>query len=108
MDIISAVFRIRDILREIRILGSVHWITDPDLALDPDLSNFFCLLLSVGKFTSVFNDNMSLRSHKTVDMKFFIIFLLVDRLIRILETQELTDPPDPEHCIAALMPPRPK
>ncbi len=28
-------FRIRGILRRIQILGSVHWITDPDPALDP-------------------------------------------------------------------------
>jgi hypothetical protein len=27
-------FWIRDILRPIRILGSVHWITDPDLSVN--------------------------------------------------------------------------
>jgi hypothetical protein len=31
------VFRIRDILRRIRNLGSVHWITDSDLDPDPAL-----------------------------------------------------------------------
>jgi hypothetical protein len=31
------VFRISDILRRIRIYGSVHWITDPDPGLDPAL-----------------------------------------------------------------------
>jgi hypothetical protein len=32
----QAVFRIRDIVRRIRILGSVHWIRDRDLDLDLD------------------------------------------------------------------------
>jgi hypothetical protein len=65
----------RDILKRIRILWSVHLITDPDVDLGPDpipfLSGFqdankkylnfcfsvFCLLLSVGTFPSVFKDN---------------------------------------------------
>jgi hypothetical protein len=29
------------VLKWIRILGSVHWITDPDLDLDPDPALFF-------------------------------------------------------------------
>ncbi len=37
-----AVFRINDILRQRRILGSVHWITDPDPAFEmPTKNNFF-------------------------------------------------------------------
>jgi hypothetical protein len=32
----AAVFRIRDILIRIRILGSARWITDPDPNLAPD------------------------------------------------------------------------
>jgi hypothetical protein len=32
---LKAVFRIRDILLRIRILGSVLWIVDPDSAPDP-------------------------------------------------------------------------
>jgi hypothetical protein len=42
------VFRIRDILIRIQIVGSVHWITDPDPDPDPALfvngfqdANFF-------------------------------------------------------------------
>ncbi len=76
-------FRIRDILRRVRILGSGHSITDPDPASDPDPALFvsgfqetnkkknfvFCsgLLLTevtVSKFTSIFKDSKSVRSHK--------------------------------------------
>jgi hypothetical protein len=32
----AALFRIRDILIRIRILGSARWITDPDPNLAPD------------------------------------------------------------------------
>jgi hypothetical protein len=76
-----AVFRIRDILIRIRILGSVHWITDPD----PDTGTahfgngfqdtkkivffqvFFCFILAVQyvDVTSVFKDNMALISHNS-------------------------------------------
>ncbi len=80
------------------MLGSVLLITDP--ASDPDpapfwqwfsrsqqkmscFSKFFCLFLNVGKLTSVFKDNMSLRSHKTVEFMVYLNFLLVDRRIRI-------------------------
>jgi hypothetical protein len=66
---LQAVFRIRDILVriQIRILGPVHLISDPDP--DPALfvselqgqqqiifSKFFCLLLSVSIFTSLFKE----------------------------------------------------
>jgi hypothetical protein len=60
--IAMAVFRIRDILIRIRILGSVHWITDPDPYPDTALfgSGFqekkivlfpkvFCSFLAVGR-----------------------------------------------------------
>jgi hypothetical protein len=53
------VLRIRDILRRIGILGSGHWIMDPDPALF--ISGFqetnkkdFWLLLTVATFTSAF------------------------------------------------------
>jgi hypothetical protein len=69
-----------DILRRIRILGSVHWITDKDFDQDLDpilillspqwlsrcqqkLSFFAYYLLIEATFTSVFKDNKSLRSH---------------------------------------------
>ncbi len=38
VPLLPAVFRIRDILRRIRILGSIHWITYPDLDPDPAIS----------------------------------------------------------------------
>ncbi len=60
-------FRIRDILIRIRILGSVHWITDPDPALfgsvfqdgnNQKITFFGIFLLTVGTSTSI----MSMRS----------------------------------------------
>jgi hypothetical protein len=38
---------------------------------------------------------------KTVEIKVFLIFLLVDGRILIMEARKLTDPidPDPEHCM---------
>ncbi len=72
-----------------RIQGSVHCINYP--GLDPALifsgvqdANkklffslvFFCLLLTVGVFTSVFKEDNSLRSQQNNTVKrFFIIFL---------------------------------
>ena len=38
-------------------------------------SNLFRLLLTVGKFTSVFQDKESLRSHQTAEIKAFINFV---------------------------------
>ncbi len=49
-------------------------------------------LLSVDTLTSALKDNKLLRSLNTVEIKVFKIFLLVDRRIRILEAQKLTDP----------------
>ncbi len=62
-----------------------HWITDPDHVLffnglqDDNneksfFSNYFCLLLTVGKFTQVIKNNKLLRSHKTIDIKVFLHF----------------------------------
>ncbi len=61
------------ILRRIRILGSIHWITNPDSALDPDPAVFVSGIqdayyrtgtyITVGTFTLV-KDNKSLRCHK--------------------------------------------
>jgi hypothetical protein len=76
----------------------------------------FCLLLFEGTFTSFLIDKKSKRSHKTVGIKVFLIFLFLlnDRRIRILsrihtsdwwirirEAQKQTDPhsdPDLQHC----------
>jgi hypothetical protein len=38
---------------------------------------FFCLSLFEGTFTSSFKDKKSKRSHKTVGIKGFLVFLLV-------------------------------
>jgi hypothetical protein len=59
------------------------------------LLRLFCILLTVVTFTSVFNDNNSLKSHKTVEVKVFLSFINfiaccnVDGsiLIRILEVK---------------------
>jgi hypothetical protein len=46
-----------DIFIRIRILGSIHWITDPDPALfasgfqETNKKKFLCLLLTLGTFT---------------------------------------------------------
>ena len=42
------------------------------------LKKFFCLLLFEGTFTSFFKDKKSKRSHKTVGIKVFLLFLLDD------------------------------
>jgi hypothetical protein len=71
------VFLIRDILIRIWILGFVHRFKDPDPDTghfdsgfqDAKKKKFFLLFLSIstlGALASVFKDNMSLRSHKTV------------------------------------------
>jgi hypothetical protein len=67
---VTAVFRIREILIRIRILGSVQWITDPD----------------PGLFVNDFQDAKkikSLRSHKKSKSRFILSLLLVDGRIRI-------------------------
>jgi hypothetical protein len=80
---------------------------DPDLVPDPDpdifvinlqdaneklikktkKTMFFCLLLFEGTFTSFIHSftfpSFSKRSHKTVGIKVFLLFLLDDRRIRI-------------------------
>jgi hypothetical protein len=87
-----AVFRIRDISIRIRLLGSVHLITDPDPGLlvsgfqDTNKKYFFffqvfCLLLSFG--TYYIHQSLKITSHN---------FLLIDGRIRILEAQKFTDP----------------
>jgi hypothetical protein len=77
---------------------------------------YFCLLLFEGKFTSFFKDKKSKRSHETVRIKVFLLFLLDDRRIQIRnrihtsdkwilirEAQKHVDPgvpdsdPDPVH-----------
>jgi hypothetical protein len=74
---------------------------------------FLGSLLTAGIFTSVFKDNKSLRTCKTVNIKVFLNFsLLIEgsgsgsvQIItyRILEGKKLVDPDtDPEHCFDLL------
>jgi hypothetical protein len=59
----------------------------------------FCWLLE-GTFTSFFKDKKLKRSHKTVEIKVFLLFVLHDRRIRIRiqEAQKHVDPsPDPQY-----------
>ncbi len=56
---------------------------NPALFVSGFMPNFLSLslrayyLLSLGTFTSVFKDNKSLRSHKTVEIKFFCLLMEV-------------------------------
>ncbi len=96
------VFRIRDVLIWIKIRGSeYHWITDSELISlvafkmpkrNKFITFFYCLFLMCCRYayiynvyyTSVFRDNKLLRrSHKTVEIKGFLILLRVDGRIRI-------------------------
>jgi hypothetical protein len=62
---------------------------------------FLCSLLTAGTFTTVCKDSKSFRSNKTVEIKFFLDFLLVGEKIRIriLEAQNLRGHTDPEHFL---------
>ncbi len=68
------------------------WLTDPDPAFFvrdlKDAKNkffftkFLCLFLFESTFTSFNKDNKSERSHKTIEIKIFLHFLLVNGRIR--------------------------
>ncbi len=69
-----------------------NWRTDPDPGLDPipfvsglprSQKIIFYLLLFEGTFASFLKDKKSQRSHKTVEMKVFLLFLLDDGRIRV-------------------------
>jgi hypothetical protein len=73
-------------------------------------SKVFYLLLFEGTFTSFFKDKKSLKSHKTIGINVFLLFLLDDRRIRIRiselwirirEAQKHMDPTDPapQQCL---------
>jgi hypothetical protein len=55
---LKEVFRIRNNLIRILILGSVHWITDPDIFIsgfkDNNKNNFFIIVFTVGTFMTLF------------------------------------------------------
>ncbi len=100
-----SVLWIRDILVRIRLRRSIpltsgscvfcQWLTRcPQKKF---YFNGFCFLLFEGTFTSVFIDIETKRSHKIVETKVFLTFLLVDGIrIRIWDARKLTDP-DPQH-----------
>jgi hypothetical protein len=79
-----------------------HRTTDPDpllsfSGLQDEKKSFLAYYLgTVGTFTSVFKDNMLLRSHKTVRIQGFSLLMLNDGWVRfwIREPQKLTDPTD--------------
>jgi hypothetical protein len=52
----------------------------------------FAFLPTVGTLTSVFNDNKSIRSHKTVEIKVFLNLLLDYLRIQIRTIQIIADP----------------
>jgi hypothetical protein len=65
---------------------------DPDPALfvrdlqevkKKQIYSIFCFFLAEGTFTSFFKDKKSERSHKTVEIKVFLLFFLHDGRIRI-------------------------
>ncbi len=109
-------------LIRIRILGSIHRITDPDSSLfgsgfqDANKKNFFslrffCFFLAVRTLTVVFKDNMSLRSQKIVEiilyLNLFACWMLMEGSgagsVQIIpdpdhRKRKHTDPTDPEHC----------
>ena len=75
---LHSMFRIRDILSQIRIriLGSARWITDPnpENSLSGFQNKFDISFFPEGTFTSAFKDNKSLRSHTVVENKVLLYF----------------------------------
>jgi hypothetical protein len=80
------------------------WLMDPDPAIfiidlqDAskkiiDKKKFFYILLFEGTFPSLFKDK-KWKSHKTAEIKVFLLFLLNERKIRIQEAQKHVDPVD--------------
>ncbi len=64
--------RIRDDLIRIRIL-LLFFTGNQDVNKVKFFPKFFCLLLTVCTFASVFKDNKLLRSHKTVDIEVMLV-----------------------------------
>ncbi len=60
-----------------------RYIDVQDANKKTNLKKFFCLLLFEGTFTSCFKDKKSKRSHNTVESRFFLLFLLDEKRIRI-------------------------
>ncbi len=114
------VLRIHDILVRIRIRGTVplikrsgscffcHWSSRHQQITS--FSQFFCLLLFEGTFTSFFKDKNWQRSHKTVGLGIRVFCnyfcLMIEgsgsvplwRIIRVQKAQKHADP-DPQHWL---------
>jgi hypothetical protein len=60
---------------------------------------FFCLFLFEGTFTSLFKDKNQKEVTKQYKSRFFLVFLLNDKRIRMQEAQKHVDPvdSDPQH-----------
>ncbi len=64
------------------------------LKIPTKISFFVYFLLTIGTFTSVFNDNKLLRGRKTIKLK-VCLFLLVDRGNRVSKFVKIITDPDP-------------
>ncbi len=82
-NMLKPVFRIRDILQRIRILGLRIRIWFRILLFSsvvfrmPTKNKFSCSLFSLSTFTPFFKNNKSLRNHKTGEIKVFSFFCLL-------------------------------
>ncbi len=91
-------FRILDILRRIRILGSVHWVhwvTDPALFGSgfQDAKKIIFLLISYCRYRYIhisLCSKIALRSRKTIEIMVFLNLLAFDRRSGFI--QIITDP----------------
>ncbi len=88
---ICPVSRFRDILRRIRVLESVHWIRGFEM---PTKNKFFSeifLLITYRRYIyNILQKDKSLRSHKTVEIKVFLYYLVYCR--RTGSVQIITEP----------------
>ncbi len=71
-----------------------HWLTRCQLKRSSS-SNFFCLLLFEGTFTSVIIDKKSRRGHEKVEIKVFLTFFAC--LWKDPDPYKIMTDPDPQH-----------
>ncbi len=104
--LVLALLCIRDILVRIRFWFRIRILLFSSVAHDMPTKNIFFFQSVFAYYflrlhvhcTPVFKDRKSKRSHKIVDIKIFLPFLLVDGRIRIREAQKRLDP-DPQHWV---------
>jgi hypothetical protein len=111
---VQSVLQICDILVRILIRGSVpstngsgscYFCHSPSRRQQK--TNFFCLLLFEGIFTSFVTDIKSYRSHRTKGFSYYFCLMIAGRIctsderIRIQKAQKHTDTTDPapQHCV---------